>query len=156
MKWEVVSHPWENGEEVGKSFTKKFILFLLVMGMVGPVDCARTTGNIPYIVGDDYSTIYMFREFKVLGFTEAYPIQINGVYMFRIGNGDCVTFKIPTGNFEIVCVPGWKQIRFLAEKGKNYYLFLREKFGPESPEFRQLTEEEWNQKQSACHWVELK
>jgi len=135
---------------------KKFILFLSVMGMVGFMGCARTSGNIPYISGDDYSTVYMYREFKILGFTEAYPIEINGLYMFRIGDGDCVTFKIPTGNTEFVCAPALKRVRFLAEKGKKYYLFVREKFGPEGPEFRQLNEEEWNQKQRACNWVQLK
>ncbi len=136
---------------------KKIILFLLAIGMVIFVGCARrTAGNIPKISGDDYSTVYMFRESKVLGFAEAYPIEINGAFLFRIGNGDCVTFKIPTGNCEVVCVPGWKRIRFLAEKGEKYYLFVREKFGPEGPEFRQLAEEEWDQKQKACNWVELK
>jgi hypothetical protein len=134
----------------------KIILILVLMGMMFVIGCARTLGNIPYNSGDDYSTVFMIRESRILGFTEAYPIQINGMFMFRIGNGDCVTFKIPTGDFEIVCIPGWKRIKFLAEKGKKYYLFLREKFGPGGPEFRQLTDEEWNQKQKACNWVELK
>ena len=141
---------------MGKSFMKKFILLLMVMGMAGFMGCARTAGNIPKISDGDYSTVYMYREFKVLGFATAYPVEINGLYFFRIGNGDCVTFKIPTGNSEIVCAPGLKRVRFLAEKGKKYYLFVREKFGPEGPEFRQLTEEEWNQKQNGCHWVQLK
>ena len=140
-----------------KSVMKKIILFLLAIGMVVFVGCARrTAGNIPKISGDDYSTVYMFRESKVLGFAEAYPIEINGVYLFRIGNGDCVTFKIPTGKSEIVFVPEWKRVKFLAERGKKYYLYVSENFGPEGPEFRQMTEEEWNQKQTACNWVKLK
>jgi len=136
---------------------KKVILFLLAIGMMCLVSCARrTSGNIPEVSNDDYSTIYMFRESKVLGFAKAYPIEVNGVYLFRIGNGDCVTFKIPTGDSEVVCVPGWKRVRFLAEKGKKYHFFVRELFGPSGLEFRQMTEEEWNQKQKACNWVNLK
>jgi len=118
--------------------------------------CARTAGNIPKISDDNYSTVYMYREFKALGSAEAYPIEINGLDWFLISYGDCVAFKIPAGNSEIVCGLGLKRVRFLAEKGKKYYLFVREKFGPEGPEFRQLTEEEWNQKQNGCHWVQLK
>jgi len=133
---------------------KKLFIPVLVLGVIGSMGCARTTGNIPYNSGDDYSTAFMIRESRILGFTEAYPIQINGMYMFRIGNGDCVTFKIPTGEVEIVCGLGSKRIRFLAEKGKKYYLFVRGKFGSKGPEFRQLTEEEWDQKQSGCNWVQ--
>jgi hypothetical protein len=56
-------------EEMENLFMKKIILFLLAMGMVGFVGCAgQTAGNIPNISNDDYSTIYMFRESRVLGF----------------------------------------------------------------------------------------
>ena len=141
---------------MGKSFMKKFILFLLLTGMVGFMGCARTAGNIPKIADDDYPTVYMYREFKAFSSAEVYPIEVNGLDWFLIGYGDCVAFKIPAGNSEIVCPPALKRVRFLAEKGKKYYLFIREKSGPEGLEFRQLTEEEWNQKQNGCHWVQLK
>jgi type 1 glutamine amidotransferase len=93
----------------------------------------------------------MARESKVYGSAKAYPIFINGVYLFRIGSGDCVTFKIPTGQSEIDLVTGMKQVRFISEKGKKYYFYVNP-----HPELRQLTEEEWNEKQKACNWVELK
>ena len=135
---------------------KKFILFLLAMEMACFWGCAISTEMVKgeklfKISNDDYSTVYMSRESKVYGSAKAYPILINGVYLFRIGNGDCVTFKIPTGKSEIDLVPGMKQVGFMSEKGKKYYFYV----SSEGPELRQLTEEEWNEKQKACNWVEL-
>jgi hypothetical protein len=140
---------------------KKIILCLLATGMVGFWGCSSGTkilnpANFPEITNDDYSTVFMFRESSLYGSAIADPIQINGVQLFRIGNGDCVTFKIPTGQSEIIFVPQWKRVEFVSERGKKYYLYLRVETGKSGSDFRQLTEEEWNEKQKACHWVELK
>ena len=140
---------------------KKVILCLLAMGMVGFFGCSSRTkalnyGNFPKITDEDYSTVYMFRESRPLGAAIASPIQFNGLYLFRIGNGDCVTFKIPTGQSEIVYVPETKRVKFLSERGKNYYFYLRVDPGKSDSDFRRLTEEEWTEKQNACNWVDLK
>jgi hypothetical protein len=131
------------------------------MGMFGSWGCSSKTGiskyaNFPVITNDDYSTLYMFRESRLYGSAKADPIQLNLQYSFRIGNGDCVSFKIPTGPSEIIFVPEWKQIRFVSERGKKYYFFLRANPGKDDADFRQLTEAEWIEKQKACNWVELK
>ncbi len=136
---------------------KKFILVLLAMEMAGVLGCGMSTELVKgqklfEFTNDDYSTVYMSRESKAYGSLKAYPILINGIYLFRIGNGDCVTFKIPTGKSEIDLVPGMKQVGFMAEKGKNYYFYVSSK----GPELKQLTEGEWNEKQKACSWVDLK
>ncbi len=138
-------------------FMKKFILFLLAIETAGFLGCAISTElakgeKLFEIANDDYSTVYMARESRAYGSLIAYPILINGVYLFRIGNGDCVTFKIPTGKSEIDLVQGMKQVKFMSEKGKKYYFYVSSK----GPELSQLTEEEWNEKQKACNWVELK
>jgi hypothetical protein len=140
---------------------KKAILCLLAMGMVGFLGCSSRTEilnypHFPEITNDDYSTGYMFRESRLYGSAIADPIQVNGVQLFRIGNGDCVTFKIPAGESEIIFVPQWKRVKFGSERGKKYYFYLRVDAGKSGAEFRQLTEEEWNEKQKACNWVELK
>jgi len=139
---------------------KKVILCLLAMGMFGSWGCSSKTGiskyaNFPVITNDDYSTLYMFREARVYGSGRADQIFLDGQYSFRIGNGDCVTFKIPTGQSEIVFVPEWKQVKFVSERGKKYYFYLRVEPGKSEADFRQLTEEEWNEKQKACNWVQL-
>jgi len=136
---------------------KKFIVFLLAMGMAGFWGCAISTELVKgeklfKPTNDDYSTVYMARESRVYGSAKAYPMLINGVYMFRIGNGDCIALKIATGKTEIDLVPGMKQVGFMVEKGKKYYFYV----SSQGPELRQLTEEEWNEKQKACNWVELK
>ncbi len=138
---------------------KKVILYLLTMGIVGFLGCLSGTGipksaSFPEITNDDYSTLYMFRERKLYGFATAEPIYLNGRYLFRIGDGDCVTFKIPTGQSEIVFVPEWKILKFVSERGKKYYFYLQVE--SKKSDFRQLTEKEWNEKQKACNWVELK
>jgi hypothetical protein len=140
---------------------KKVILGLLAMGMVGFWGCSSGTGlaknaKLPEITNNDYSTVYMFRESRPFGAGIASPIQINGLYLFRIGNGDCVTFKIPTGQSEIVYVPETKRVNFLSERGKKYYFYLRVDAGKSDSDFRRLTEEEWTEKQNVCNWVELK
>ncbi len=140
---------------------KKVILCLLAMGMVGFLGCSSRTEilnypNFPEIKNDDYSTVHMFREARLYGSAIADAIQVNGVQLFRIGNGDCVTFKIPTGQSEIIFVPQWKRVKFVSERGKKYYFYLRVDAGKSGTDFRQLTEEEWNEKQKACNWVELK
>ena len=136
---------------------KKFIVFLLAMGMAGFWGCAISTELVKgeklfKPTNDDYSTVYMARESRVYGSAKAYPMLINGVYMFRIGNGDCIALKIATGKTEIDLVPGMKQVGFMAEKGKKYYFYVSSK----GPELRQLTEGEWNEKQKSCDWVDLK
>jgi len=136
---------------------KKFIVFLLAMGMAGFWGCAISTELVKgeklfKPTNDDYSTVYMARESRVYGSAKAYPMLINGVYMFRIGNGDCIALKIATGKTEIDLVPGMKQVGFMVEKGKKYYFYV----SSQGPELRQLTEEEWNEKQKACDWVDLK
>ena len=140
---------------------KKVILCLWAMGICGFFGCSSSSkilneGNSPGITNDNYSTAYMFRESKLYGSAKAAPIQVNGVQLFRIGNGDCVTFRIPTGQNEIIYVPGWKQLKFVSERSQKYYFYLRVDSEKSSIEFRQLTEEEWNEKQKACNWVELK
>ncbi len=140
---------------------KKVILCLLAMGIVGFLGCSSRTelvknANFPEITNNDYSTVYMFRESRLHGSAIAGPIQINGLYLFRIGNGDCVTFKIPTGQSEIVYVPETNRVKFVSERGKKYYFYLRVDAGKSDSDFRQLAEEEWNEKQKACNWVELK
>ena len=140
---------------------KECILFLLAMGMVGFWGCSSKTellknAKFPEITNNDYSTVYMFRESKLFGSAIASPIQINGLYLFRIGNGDCVTVKIPTGQSEIVYVPETKRVKFVAERGKKYYFYIRADAGESGSEFRQITEEEWKEKEKACDWVELK
>jgi hypothetical protein len=141
-------------------FMKKVILCLLAMGMVGFWGCSSATkiskyDNFPVITNEDYSTLYMFREARVYGSGRADQIFLDGQYSFRIGNGDCVTFKIPTGQSEIVFVPEWKQVKFVSERGKKYYFYLQVEPGKSEADFRQLTEEEWNEKQKACNWVQL-
>ena len=140
---------------------KKNILCLLALGMVGFWGCSSRTellknANYFEITNDDYSTVYMFRESRLYGFAIADPIQVNGLQLFRIGNGDCVTFKMPTGQSEIIFVFQWKRVKFASERGKKYYFYLRVEAGNSGTDFRQLTEEEWNEKQNACNWVELK
>ena len=140
---------------------KKVILYVLAAGMFTFWGCSSKTvllknAKLPEIKNDDYSTFYMFRESKLLGAGIASPIQINGLNLFRIGNGDCVSFKIPTGQSEIVYVPRFKGVKFVSEKGKKYYFYVRVESGQPGTDFRQLTEEEWNEKQKACNWVELK
>ena len=142
-----------------ETFMKKLILFLLALGIVAFYGCAMSTKlaegeKLPKITDNDYSTVYMSRESKAYGFSIAYPIQFNGVYLFRIGSGDCVTFKIPTGQSEIVFIQRVKAVKFLAENGKKYYFHVW--VDAAGSDFRQLTEEEWNEKQKACDWVELK
>ena len=135
---------------------KKFFLFLLALEMAGFWGCSNTElvkgGKLFEVADDDYSTVYMSRESRAYGSAKAYPIFVNGVYLFRIGNGDCVTFKLPTGESGIDLVTGMKQVKFMSEKGKKYYFYVTSK----GPELKQLTEEEWNKKQKACNWVELK
>jgi hypothetical protein len=148
-------------EKLEEPFMEKVILALLAMGMVGFWGCSSRTelsknAKFPEITNNDYSTVYMFRESRSLGSAIASPIQINGVYLFRIGSGDCVTFKIPTGQSEIVFVPETKRVKFMSERGKNYYFYVRVDAGKSDSDFRRLTEEEWNEKQKACNWVELK
>jgi hypothetical protein len=131
------------------------------MGMVGFWGCSSSTKflNDPdslKITKDDYSTGYMFRESKLYGSAKAEPIQVNGVQLFQIGNGDCVTFKMPLGQSEIIYVPRWNRVEFVSEGGKKYYFYLSVDSGKAGSEFRQLTEEEWKEKQKACNWVELK
>jgi hypothetical protein len=140
---------------------KKVILCLVAMGMVGFWGCSGSTKflNSPdslVITGDNYSTGYMFRESMLYGSAIAGPIQVNGVQLFRIGNGDCVTFKIPLGQSEIIYVPRWDRVEFVSERGQKYYFYLQVDAGKSGSDFRQLTEEEWNEKQKACNWVELK
>ena len=140
---------------------KKVILCILAMGIVVFLGCSSRTENLNYakfpeITNDDYSTVYMFRESRLYGSAIADPIQVNGVQLFRIGNGDCVTFKIPTGPSEIIFVPQWKRVEFVSERGKKHYFYLRVDAGKSGSDVRQLTEEEWNEKQNACNWVELK
>jgi hypothetical protein len=136
---------------------KKFILFLLAMEMAVFLGCGNSTklmkdAKLPEITSDDYSTVFMARESKAYGSAKAYAILINGVILFQIGSGDCVTFKIPTGESGIDLFTTMKQVRFMSEKGKKYYFYVSSK----GPELKQLTEEEWNEKQKACDWVELK
>lgn len=140
---------------------KKAIIWLLAAGMVGLWGCSAKTKTInyldlPQIKTGEYSTVYMFRESRLYGYAVASPIQVNGVQWFQIGSGDCVTFQVPTGPCEIIFVPEWKQVKFVSEKGKKYYIYLRLETGKADADFRQLTEEEWKEKQKACNWVELK
>jgi hypothetical protein len=142
-------------------FMKKVILCLLAAGMFSLLACSSRTEilNYPFFPGmanDDSSTVYLFRESSAYGAAKASPIQFNGVQLFQIGNGDCVTFKIPTGRSEIIYVPQGLQLKFVSERGKKYYFYLRVVWGEADAEFRQLAEEEWNEKQKACNWVELK
>jgi hypothetical protein len=140
---------------------KKAILCLLAMGMCGFFGCSSSTkvlndANFPKIRYDDFATAYMLRESKLYGAAKADAIQVNGVQLFQIGSGDCVTFEIPTGQIEMIFVPEWKQLKFVSERGKKYYIYLRVEAGKTGADFRQLSEEEWNEKQKACHWVDLK
>ncbi len=140
---------------------KKVILCLLAMGMAGFWGCSGRTellkgAKFPEITNNDYSTVYIFRESRLFGSAIADTIQINGEYLFRIGSGDCVTFKIPTGQSEIVFVPKSERVEFVSERDKKYYFYVRVEAGKSVSQFRQLTEQEGNEKQKACHWVELK
>ena len=140
---------------------KKAILYLLAMGMLGFWNCSSSTEvlNYPFfpkMADDDSSTVYLFRESSAYGAAKASPIQFNGVQLFQIGNGDCVTFKVPAGRSEIIYVPQGLQLKFVSERGKKYYFYLRVVWGEADAEFRQLAEDEWNEKQKACNWVELK
>lgn len=140
---------------------KKVILCLLAMGMAGFWNCSSRTEVLnypffPQMANEDSSTVYLFRESSAYGAAKASPIQFNGVQLFQIGNGDCVTFRIPTGQSVIIYVPEGLQLKFVSERGKKYYFYLRVVWGEADAEFRQLAEEEWNEKQKACNWVELK
>jgi hypothetical protein len=142
-------------------FMKKIILCLLAVGMIALLGCSSRTEilNYPFFPGmaiDDSSTVYLFRESSTYGAAKASPIQFNGVQLFQIGNGDCVTFKVPAGRSEIIYVPQGLQLKFVSERGKKYYFYLRVVWGEADAEFRQLAEDEWNEKQKACNWVELK
>lgn len=137
---------------------KRMIMAVAVLGLIG---CAPFTElvqdrNFPEITNDDYSTVYMFRENRFIGSAIGFPVSINGDYLFRIGNGDCVSFKIPTGQNEIDFVPPQKRVRFMAEKGKTYYIYTKSDAGPDGPPLRQMTEKEWNEKKQSCNWVELR
>ena len=140
---------------------KKIILCLLAVGMIALLGCSSRTEilNYPFFPGmanDDSSTVYLFRESSAYGAAKASPIQFNGVQLFQIGNGDCVTFKVPAGRSEIIYVPQGLQLKFVSERGKKYYFYLRVVWGEADAEFRQLAEDEWIEKQKACNWVELK
>jgi len=142
-------------------FMKKIILCLLAVGMIALLGCSSRTEilNYPFFPGmanDDSSTVYLFRESSAYGAAKASPIQFNGVQLFQIGNGDCVTFKVPAGRSEIIYVPQGLQLKFVSERGKKYYFYLRVVWGEADAEFRQLAEDVWNEKQKACNWVELK
>ncbi len=140
---------------------KKIIFFLLATGIVSFVGCGGKTEliegqRLPEISNNDFSTVYLSRESKVYGSAKAYPIQVNGQYLLRIGSGDCVTFKIPTGQSEIVFVLTSKRVTFVSERGKKYYLYVMPDERKAGFDMRQLTEEEWTGKTNACNWVELK
>lgn len=140
---------------------KILVQCLLAMILASLWGCSYKTGilnpgSFPEITNDDYATLYMYRESKLYGVALADPIQVNGVQLFRIGSGDCVTLKMPTGPSEVIFVPQWKKLNLVFEKGKKYYFYLRIDSGPSGADFRLLTEEEWNEKQKACDWVELK
>jgi len=142
-------------------FMKKIILCLLAVGMIALLGCSSRTEilNYPFFPGmanDDSSTVYLFRESSAYGAAKASPIQFNGVQLFQIGNGDCVTFKVPAGRSEIIYVPQGLQLKFVSERGKKYYFYLRVVWGEADAEFRQLAEDEWNEKQKTYNWVELK
>ncbi len=135
---------------------KRFILFLLAMEMAVCFGCASTRlvkgARLPEITNDDYSTVYVSRGPRVWGHFTAYTMLINDESLFQIASGDCVTFKIPTGQSEIDLFHERKQLRFISEKGKKYYFYV----GSKVPELRQLTEGQWNEKQQSCDWVDLK
>jgi hypothetical protein len=79
----------------------------LAAGRAALLGCSSRTEilNYPFFPGmanDDSSTVYLFRKSGTYGAAKASPIEFNGVQLFPIGNGDCVTFKIPTGRSEII------------------------------------------------------
>ncbi len=138
---------------------KRVILFLTAIGVFGVWGCPRTeirqSVKLPKFENGDYSTVYMVRESHLYGAGVASPIQVNDVQLFRIGNGDCLSFKIPPGQAEIIYIPQWKRVKLAAERGQKYFVYLRVNTEKSGTEFREITEKEWQEKQRGCNWVPL-
>ena len=162
---------------------KRLVLVIMVIGLLQG-GCATemfTDRHLPQITNDEYATVNIVRELRFVG--GSITIQFDGKDLLRIGNGDCISFKIPTGQSEIALssttqlvstanrttmqnifdnnAEHWamqtirKRVEFIAEKGKNYYFYVRADAGTSGDEFRQLTNDEYADKSKSCNWIKL-
>ena len=161
---------------------KRLALVIMVIGLLER-GCATEMvmdRHLPQITNDEYATVNIVREMKLVG--RSIAIQFDGQDLLRIGNGDCISFKIPTGQSEIALSSTtqlvstanratmqsifdnpehWttqtisKRAEFIAEKGKNYYFYVRAGAVTSGVEFRELTYDEWLEKSKYCNWVKL-
>lgn len=162
---------------------KRLVLVIVVIGLLQG-GCATELfkgKHLPKITNDEYATVNIVRELRFVG--DSITIQFDGQDLLRIGNGDCISFKIPTGQSEIALssttqlvstanrtrgqnildniAEHWtmqtitKRVPFIAEKGKNYYFYVRAVGGRSGNEFRQLTNDEYADKSKSCNWIKL-
>ena len=118
---------------------------------------------MPQFQGNDFSTVYIVRERRIILGEIAFTIQFNGKDLVLIQNGECVGFRIPTGQSEIALSstshtteqPVIKGIKFLAERGWEYFFYVRAEVGSSGSEFRQLTYDKWLERSKNCDWVVL-
>jgi hypothetical protein len=143
----------------------KIITALLLAGMMSMSGCATKalTDKLPQIQGNDFSTVYIVRERRIVLGEVAFTIQFNGKDLVRIQNGECLGFKIPTGQSEIALsstshlreTPVIKGIKFMAERGKEYYFYVRAEAGASGSEFRELSHDKWLERYKNCDWTIL-
>jgi len=144
----------------------KIITALLLIGMMSMGGCATGVvmySKLPQIQGDDFSTVKIVRERRLVLEGLAFTIQFNGKDLLPIKSGECVGFKIPTGQSEIglssttylTDEPVVKGIKFMAERGKEYYFYVRAEAGKSRTEFKQLSHDEWLKKDKNCDWIVL-
>jgi len=141
------------------------IAVLLLIGMMSMSGCAKKVlvGKLPQIQGNDFSTVYIVRDYRLILADVAFIIQLNGKDLVRIQNDECVGFRIPTGESEIALSstsrlteqPVIKGIKFLAEKGREYFFHVRAEPGSSGSEFKQMTYDKWLERSKNCDWVVL-
>lgn len=144
----------------------KIITALLLIGMMSASGCATKafTGKLPQIQGNDFSTVYIVRERRIVLAEVAFTIQFNGKDVVLIKDGECLGFWIPTGQSEIALSstshlresPVIKGIKFMAERGKEYYFYVRAEVGTSGSEFRELSHDKWLERYKNCDWIVLK
>lgn len=144
----------------------RIITALLLIGMMSTSGCATKAlnGKLPQIQGNDFSTVYIVRERRIVLAEVAFTIQFNGKDVVLIQNGECLGFRIPTGQSEIALSstshlresPVIKGIKFMAERGKEYYFYVRAEVGTSGSEFRELSYDKWLERYKNCDWIVLK
>ena len=139
------------------------LLLIVMMSMSGGATEVVMYSKLPQIQGNDFSTVKIVRERRLVLEGLAFTIQFNGKDLLPIKSGECVGFKIPTGQSEIALSsttylteePVIKGIKFLAERGWEYFFYVRAEVGSSGSEFRQLTYDKWLERSKNCDWVVL-